>query len=60
MKTLNMINEVMKALEDIDMLQANKKKFNQLQLNKAYKILDNFRDELIRVNIEKGGTKEDD
>ena len=55
------INKTMKALEDIDMIDLEKRKYNQIQLNEAYKILDEFRDELIRENIknkQNGGTKD--
>lgn len=45
------INKTMKLLEDIDFINLEKRKYNQEQVNKAYKILDNFKDELIRENI---------
>ena len=41
----------MNKLEDIDFINLEKRKYNQQQLNEAYKILDNFKDELIRENI---------
>lgn len=52
------INKTMKALEDIDMIDLEKRKYNQTRLNEAYKILDEFRDELIRENKQRGGTKD--
>lgn len=45
------INKTMKLLEDIDFISLEKRKYNQKQLNEAYNILDNFKDELIRENI---------
>lgn len=45
------INKTMQLLESIDFINLEKRKYNQEQLNKAYKVLDNFRDELIRENI---------
>lgn len=53
----NKINKTMKSLEDIDFINLDKRKYNQEQINKAYKILDNFRDELIRENIEQRRTQ---
>lgn len=47
------INKAMLELDNIDFLDINKRRHNQKQLNGAYKILDNFRDELIRENIKK-------
>lgn len=47
----NIINKVMKKLENIDMINLDKRKYNQSQINEAYKIIDNFKDELIRENI---------
>lgn len=47
----NIVVNTMKKLEDIDFINLDKRKYNQQQLNEAYKILDNFRDELIRENI---------
>ena len=44
----NKINKTMKLLEDIDFINLEKRKYNQEQVNKAYDILDNFKDELIR------------
>lgn len=57
----NIINKVMKIIEDIDMMSLTKKKYNQNQINEAYELLDNFRDKLIRENIknkQRGGTKD--
>nr|DAJ80931.1 MAG TPA: hypothetical protein [Bacteriophage sp.] len=50
----------MKELESINLLDISKRKENQAQVNKAYKILDNFKDELIREDIKRkqGGTNE--
>lgn len=47
------INKVMKLIDNVDMMNLNKQKreYNQKQLNETYKILDNFKDELIRENI---------
>lgn len=59
----NKINKAMTILENVDMMSLDKRKYNQEQINKAYELLDNFRDELIRENIknkQKGDTKEDD
>lgn len=47
----NIVVNTMNKLEDIDFINLDKRKYNQQQLNEAYKILDNFRDELIRENI---------
>ena len=47
----NIINKTMKSLEEIDFVNLDKRKYNQEQVNKAYNILDNFKDELIRENI---------
>ena len=56
----NIINKVMKSIENIDMMSLDKRKYNQIQINEAYNLLDNFRDELIRENIknkQKGAQK---
>ena len=47
----NIVVNTMNKLENIDFISLDKRKYNQQQLNEAYKILDNFRDELIRENI---------
>lgn len=47
----NTVIDTMNKLEDIDFINLDKRKYNQQQLNEAYKILDNFKDELIRENI---------
>ena len=44
----NIVIDTMNKLEDIDFMSLNKRKYNQQQLNEAYRILDNFKDELIR------------
>lgn len=49
----NIINKTMKLLEEIDFVSLDKRKYNQEQVNKAYKTLDNFKDELIRENIKR-------
>lgn len=56
----NIVIGTMSKLEDIDFISLDKRKYNQQQLNEAYKILDNFKDELIRENIknkQKGAQK---
>lgn len=45
------VNQVMTILENVDFISLDKRKYNQEQVNKAYNILDNFKDELIRENI---------
>ena len=47
----NIVIDTMNKLEDIDFMSLDKRKYNQQQLNEAYKILDDFKDELIRENI---------
>ena len=47
----NIVIDTMNKLEDIDFMSLDKRKYNQQQLNEAYRILDNFKDELIRENI---------
>lgn len=56
----NIVVNAMNNLEDIDFINLDKRKYNQQKLNEAYKILDNFKDELIRENIknkQKGAQK---
>lgn len=55
----NIVIDIMNKLENIDFISLDKRKYNQQQLNEAYKILDNFKDELIRENIKnkQGGHK---
>lgn len=56
----NIVVSTMNKLENIDFVSLDKRKYNQVQLNEAYKILDNFKDELIRENIkskQKGAQK---
>ena len=56
----NIVVNTMSKLENIDFISLDKRKYNQQQLNEAYKILDNFKDELIRENIknkQKGAQK---
>ncbi|CDB32130.1 unknown [Clostridium sp. CAG:575] len=56
----NIVVNIMSKLEDIDFISLDKRKYNQQQLNEAYKILDSLKDELIRENIknkQKGAQK---
>ena len=47
------INNVMKELDDIDIFTNNlsRKTMAQYKINRAYKLLDSLKDELIRENI---------
>ena len=59
-ETYNVVNDTMKILENI---KNKKKKIKKKQkIHKAYRKLDNFRDELIRENIinkqKQGGTND--
>lgn len=58
----NVVESVMAELENINLLDITKRKQNQAQLNRAYKILDDLKDELIRENIKnkQGGHKRND
>ncbi len=58
----NIVIDTMKELENINLLDITKRKQNQTQLNRAYKILDDLKDELIRENIKnkQGGHKRND
>ena len=47
----NIVIDTMNKLEDIDFINLDKRKYNQEQINKAYNVLDSFKDELIRENI---------
>lgn len=47
----NIIVKAMDNLQDIDFINLDKRKYNQEQINKAYNVLDRFKDELIRENI---------
>ncbi len=47
----NIVVNTMNKLENIDFISLDKRKYNQQQLNEAYRNLDNFKDELIRENI---------
>ena len=53
--TINHIYKIivntMIELENINLIDISKRKQNQAQLNRAYKILDDLKDELIRENI---------
>lgn len=55
----NIVVSTMNKLEDIDFINLDKRKYNQQQLNEAYRILDNLKDELIREDIKnkQGGHK---
>ena len=55
-------SSTMAELENINLLDITKRKQNQTQLNIAYKILDDLKDELIRENIKnkQGGHKRND
>ena len=56
----NIVVNTMNKLENIDFISLDKRKYNQQQLNEAYRILDNLKDELIRENIknkQKGAQK---
>ena len=54
----NIVVSTMAELENINKLYITKIKQNQEQLNKAYKILDDLKDELIRENIKRRHTNE--
>ena len=56
----NIVIDTMKEWENINLLDISKRKESQAQINKAYKILDNFKDELIREYIKRkqGGTND--
>ena len=47
----NIIVKAMDNLQDIDFINFDKRKYNQEQINKAYNVLDSFKNELIRENI---------
>ena len=47
--------DTMNKLENIDLMRLDKKANNQKQLNEAYNILDNLKDELIKEK--EGGNK---
>ena len=56
----SIVVNTMNKLENIDFISLDKRKYNQQQVNEAYKILDSFKDELIRENIknkQKGAQK---
>ena len=60
--TINYVQEViikaMKQLELIYFINIEKRRENQKQVNKAYKMLDNFNDELVREIIKNKQKKE--
>lgn len=48
------ISKAMSLIENLNLYESNsrtRRMLNQQQLNKAYRVLDNFRDEIIRENI---------
>lgn len=50
----NKVTEIMKTIENINLYEVSTitvRMLNQKKLHKAYKLLDSFRDELIRENI---------
>ena len=49
----NIVKETMSKLENIDLIILDKRRYNQQQLNEAYRILDNLKDELIREDIKR-------
>lgn len=49
----NIVKETMSKLENIDLISLDKRRYNQQQLNEAYRILDNLKDELIRKDIKR-------
>ena len=56
----NIVIDTMSKLENIDFISLDKRKYNQQQLNEAYRILDSLKDELIREDIknkQKGAQK---
>lgn len=63
--TYNVIDDTMKILENINLYEVStitSRMLNQKKLHKAYKLLDDFRDELIREHIKnkqkQGGTND--
>lgn len=50
---------IMSILEDIDFINLDKRKYNQEQINKAYNVLDSFKDEIIRENIKNKQKREE-
>lgn len=54
----NIVIDTMNKLEDIDFMSLDKRKYNQQQLNEAYRILDNLKDELIRKKNKRRNTNE--
>lgn len=49
----NIVIDTMSKLEDIDFISLDKRRYNQQQLNEAYRILDSLKDELIREDIKR-------
>lgn len=45
------VEKAMNVISDIDFINLDKKRENQKKVNDAYKILDDFKDEIIRENI---------
>lgn len=54
----NIVIDTMSKLENIDFISLDKRRYNQQQLNEAYRILDNLKDELIREDIKRRYTNE--
>lgn len=53
----NIVVSTMNKLENIDFINLEKRKYSQEQVNKAYDLLDNLKDELIREKIKNRGNK---
>lgn len=49
----NIVVKAMNKLEDINFISLEQRKYNQQQLNEAYRILDSLKDELIREDIKR-------
>lgn len=54
----NIVIDTMSKIENIDFISLDKRKYNQQQLNEAYRILDSLKDELIREDIKRRYTNE--
>lgn len=54
----NIVIDTMSKLENIDFISLDKRRYNQQQLNEAYRILDSLKDELIREDIKRRYTNE--
>ena len=49
----NTVNTALGIIQDIDLINVNKRKANQMAINKVYKILEQLKNDLIRENIKK-------